>query len=138
MYEEEEEMTPEEKKKKRSTDYKKIATAIGKMRQAGVQIVLPDINTSSYTFTPDVENNRIFFGLSGMLNVGEDVIADVIKNRPYDSIKDFYLEAQDGETIDHYLYIDDESEAKQILYDYSLEKRKNTIRIYDKLNHNIL
>lgn len=92
--EEEEEMTPEEKKKKRSTDYKKIATAIGKMRQAGVQIVLPDINTSSYTFTPDVENNRIFFGLSGMLNVGEDVIADVIKNRPYDSIKDFYLKVK--------------------------------------------
>lgn len=81
----------EEKKKKRSTDYKKIATAIGKIQQAGVKVMPPDINTSSYTFTPDVENNRILFGLSGMLNVGEDVIMDVINNRPYASIKDFYL-----------------------------------------------
>lgn len=45
------------------------------------------------------------------------------------SVRDFYLEARDGETINHYLYINDETEAKQILYDYSLEKRKNTIRI---------
>ena len=89
--EDDEEEIEEEKKKKRSTDYKKIATAIGKIQQAGVKVMPPDINTSSYTFTPDVENNRILFGLSGMLNVGEDVIMDVINNRPYASIKDFYL-----------------------------------------------
>jgi DNA polymerase-3 subunit alpha len=86
----EEVISPEEKKKKRSTDYKKLAAAIGKIQQAGIQVMPPDINTSSYTFTPDVENNRILFGLSGMLNVGEDVILDVIKNRPYTSLKDFY------------------------------------------------
>lgn len=45
------------------------------------------------------------------------------------SIKDFYLEAREGETINHYLYIDDEKEPKQILYDYSSETRKNKIRI---------
>ena len=89
--EDEEEEAEEEKKKKRSTDYKKIATAIGKIQQAGVKVMPPDINTSSYTFTPDVDHNRILFGLSGMLNVGEDVIMDIINNRPYASIKDFYL-----------------------------------------------
>ena len=86
----EEDNNQEEKKKKRSTDYKKLAAAIGKIQQAGIKVMPPDINTSSYTFTPDVENNRILFGLSGMLNVGEDVILDVIKNRPYTSLKDFY------------------------------------------------
>ncbi len=45
------------------------------------------------------------------------------------SIKDFYLEARDGETINHYLFIDDETESKQILYDYNSEKIKNAIMI---------
>ena len=78
-----------EKKKSKSTDYKKIATAIGKMKQAGVTVEPPNINTSSYTFTPDVNNNKIVFGLSGILNVGEDVIQNTINNRPYHSPKDY-------------------------------------------------
>lgn len=79
------------KKRARSTDYKKIATAIGKMKQAGVEVMPPDINKSNYTFTPDPENNRILYGLSGILNVGEDIIVETIKNRPYVSVKDYYL-----------------------------------------------
>jgi hypothetical protein len=35
----------------------------------------------------------------------------------------------EGETIDHYLYIDDENEAKQILYDYSSKKRIGASKI---------
>lgn len=77
------------KKRAKATDYKKIATAIGKMKQAGIMIEPPDINNSSYTFTPDVKNNRILFGLSGMLNVGEDIINSTIANRPYTSPKDY-------------------------------------------------
>jgi DNA polymerase-3 subunit alpha len=77
------------KKRARATDYKKIATAIGKMSQNGVKIEPPDINNSSYTFTPDAENNRILFGLSGLLNVGEDIIIDTINNRPYISPRDY-------------------------------------------------
>lgn len=77
------------KKRTRSTDYKKIATAIGKMKQAGINIEPPDINNSSYTFTPDVDNNRILFGMSGILNVGEDIIIDTIANRPYTSPRDY-------------------------------------------------
>lgn len=77
------------KKRTRSTDYAKLATAISKMRQAGIEVVPPDINKSSYTFTPDVANNRIIFGLSGILNVGEDVIQSTIKNRPYASVRDY-------------------------------------------------
>ena len=82
------------KKKRKNTDYKKIATAIGKMRQAGIIIEPPNINTSSYTFTPNVEENKIIYGLSGILNVGEDVIRSIIDNRPYSSPKDFVLKAK--------------------------------------------
>jgi DNA polymerase-3 subunit alpha len=82
------------KKRQRSTDYKKIATAIGKMMQEGIQVEPPNINTSSYTFTPDVENNQIIFGLSGILNVGEDVIRDTIAGRPYSSPRDYLNRAK--------------------------------------------
>ena len=77
------------KKRARSTDYKKMATAIGKMRQSGIDVEPPDINSSTYTFSPDVANNRILFGLSGILNVGEDIITATINSRPYSSPRDY-------------------------------------------------
>ena len=73
-----------------STDYGKIAKAIGDITSAGIEVSLANINRSNFGFAPDVENNRILFGLKGMLNVGDDVIAEIIANRPYHSIKDFY------------------------------------------------
>ena len=77
------------KKKRRGNNYDKIATAIGKMRSEGINITPPDINSSQYTFYPDVDNNRILFGFRGMLNVGDEVIAAAIENRPYSSPRDF-------------------------------------------------
>ena len=77
------------KKKRRSNNYDKIATAIGKMRAEGINVTPPDINTSQYTFFPDVDNNKILFGLRGLLNVGDDIIAAAITNRPYSSPRDF-------------------------------------------------
>ena len=73
----------------KNNNYDKIAIAIGKMTTEGVKVVPPNINKSGYTFTPDVENNQILFGLRGLLNVGEDVIYETIKNRPYTSPKDY-------------------------------------------------
>jgi len=77
-----------------STNYDKIASAIGKMIKAGIKIGLPDINKSSYKFIPDVENNQILFGLKGMLRVGDDLINDIIEHRPYVSIKDFMMKVK--------------------------------------------
>ena len=74
----------------KTTNYGKIATAIGKMRSAGINITLPNINDSAYTFYPDAKNNRILYGLRGMTNVGDDLVNTIIQNRPYASIKDFY------------------------------------------------
>ena len=71
------------------TDYGKIAKAIGDITGAGIKVSLANINKSDFGFAPDVENNRILFGLKGMLNVGDDLIANIIANRPYVSPKDF-------------------------------------------------
>lgn len=92
--EEESEEVEEEKKKTKSADYKKIALAIGKIKQAGVKVELPNINYSQYTFAPDVENNRILFGLKGMLNVGDELVNEIIAKRPYDNPKDFLLKVK--------------------------------------------
>ena len=59
--------------------------------------------------------------------ISREELAEEVKK--HYSIKDFYLEARDGETINHYLYIEDEQESKQILYDYSSVTRKSAIRI---------
>jgi DNA polymerase-3 subunit alpha len=83
--------TKVKKKRAKNNNYDKIASAIGKMRAAGIQIVPPDINKSSYTFSPDADNNQIFFGLRGILNMGEDIIKQTIDNRPYSSPKDYVL-----------------------------------------------
>lgn len=87
---EDESVKDTKKKKKTSTvNYGKIATAIGKMKMAGINVASPDINKSTYTFSPDVELNIIRYGLRGITRVGEDLIKSIIANRPYTSMNDF-------------------------------------------------
>ena len=76
------------KKKTKTTNYGRIATAIGKMRMAGVEIAPPDINKSTYTFSPDVDHNTIRYGLSGISKVGEEVVKAILSNRPYSSVEE--------------------------------------------------
>lgn len=88
--EEEEAVTNEKKKKKTKTNnYGKIATAIGKIKSSGVNVAPPDINKSTYTFSPDVEGNTIRYGLSGITRIGDDLIKEIITKRPYESLNDF-------------------------------------------------
>lgn len=77
------------KKKQKTTNYGKIASAIGKITTNGVSVIPPDINKSTYTFSPDVENNAIRYGLSGISKVGDDVVKQIIEGRPYASVQDF-------------------------------------------------
>lgn len=77
------------KKKIKTTNYGKIAAAIGKMKSAGVDVSLPSINDSTFTFSPDIDNNTIRYGLSGISRVNEDLIKEIIDNRPYVSLEDF-------------------------------------------------
>lgn len=76
------------KKKVKTTNYGKIASAIGKMKMTGIKIIPPNINTSAYTFSPDVDANAIIYGLSGITNLGDDKIKEIIENRPFTSLED--------------------------------------------------
>lgn len=87
--EEEEGKTSTKKKKAKSINYGRIASAIGKIKSTGVNIAPPDINHSTYTFSPDIENNTIRYGMSGINKIGEDLIKEIIANRPYSSLDDF-------------------------------------------------
>lgn len=87
--ENEEENEDEGTKKNKAVNYKKISIAIGKMKSRGINIRLPDINLSSYTFTPDVETNTIFYGIKGITRIGDKIVQQIIANRPYESVKDF-------------------------------------------------
>lgn len=91
LYEEEdeEEGLDEQNKKDLKIKYFKMSAAINKIKEFGVRIELPNINTSSFTFRPDVEENTIYFGLKGLSRIGNNIISDIIANRPYSSIEDF-------------------------------------------------
>jgi DNA polymerase-3 subunit alpha len=73
----------------KSTDYGKIAKALGDIISRGVKVSLVDINKSDYGFLPDAENNTILFGLKALSNVGLPVIESIKAGRPYKNIKDF-------------------------------------------------
>lgn len=77
------------KKKVKATNYGKIATAIGRIKMTGVIVAPPDINKSTFTFSPDIENNTIRYGLSGITRIGNDLVNEIIANRPYRNVVDF-------------------------------------------------
>lgn len=72
-----------------STDYSKLAKALGDIQSVGIQFSLADINKSQFGFIPDTENNSILFGLKAMDKIGTDVVNEILKNRPYCDFFDF-------------------------------------------------
>ena len=72
-----------------TTDYGKIAKALGAIQSNGIKIGLPDINKAGFGFVPDAEGNQILFGLKGLLNVGDEVVQNILDNRPYSDFYDF-------------------------------------------------
>ena len=90
--------TKTKKKITKSVNYGKIATAIGKMKMAGIDVSLPDINNSSFTFSPDVKNNTVRYGLSGISRIGQEYIKQIIDNRPYESLWDYLSKIKTSKT----------------------------------------
>ena len=88
LYEEDDEGNVFEKKEK-TTDYAKIAKALGDIIARGIQVSLVDINKSASSFKPDTENNQILFGMKALSGINTDVITQVLENRPYANIADF-------------------------------------------------
>ncbi|MGL6184736.1 MAG: PHP domain-containing protein [Clostridium chrysemydis] len=78
------------KAKEKTTQYGKVASAISELQQNGVNVSLPNINKADRGFTPIEEKNEIMFGLKGVMNVNNNMATDIIKNRPYESMEDFY------------------------------------------------
>lgn len=76
------------KKAAKAIRYDKISAAIGKMIEAGIKVVPPDINHSNFSFTPDEENDEIIYGLRGITRINADIANDIINNRPYKSFND--------------------------------------------------
>ena len=77
------------KKIEKTTDYSKLAKAIGDITSKGIKVSLIDINKSGFSFEPDEENNEILFGLKGVNKIGGPVIDQIICGRPYTGIVDF-------------------------------------------------
>lgn len=81
-----------------TSNYGKIAAAIGKMQQRGIKVLPPDINKSKFTYTPNVEENTILYGLKGIVRIGDSVIEEIIANRPYTSVADFLRKVKVNKT----------------------------------------
>ena len=80
-------------------DYGKTSIAIGHIQKEGVVILPPDINDSDFGFSPDVQHNRIVFGLKAIKNVNDDLAKTIISNRPYASLEDFLTRIYDAHLI---------------------------------------
>lgn len=81
--------TAKKKAKSKTTDYDKIAKALGQIQAAGITISPPDINLSDLTFKPMPKEDKIIYGIKGITRVGDDLIKDIIEGRPYSSLEDF-------------------------------------------------
>jgi DNA polymerase-3 subunit alpha len=122
----------------KTTNYGKIAYAIGNIRQLGVKVDLPDINKAGFGFKPDLENNSILFGLKGMNGIGDDIVHLIINNRPFKSFKDFLLRMFDTKLIknSHMIQLikggcfDSFAERKEIMKQFT----QHTFEPKEKLN----
>ena len=78
-----------EKKKNKTSNYGKVARAIGESKNKGIIVLPPDINKSELIFRPDASRNAILYGLKGLTRIGTDLVYTIFSNRPYSSIEDF-------------------------------------------------
>lgn len=73
-----------------STDYNKVAIALNKTLKAKIKVSLANINHSDINFVPNEQTNSIYMGLQSLVNIGSDLINEIISYRPYSSWQDFY------------------------------------------------
>lgn len=80
----------EKETKDKTVNYFKMSSAIGEIRSFGVNVLPPDINRSSFSFKPVVAENAIYFGLKGLTRIGNNVIREILQNRPYQTPADLW------------------------------------------------
>ncbi len=69
-------------------EQKKIVELINEAKKFGIEVLPPDINRSYANFT--VHNNKIYFGLSAIRNVGEIAVNEIIKERKKCEFKNIF------------------------------------------------
>lgn len=74
----------------KTTDYGKIAKSIYRAKEGGVIVKAPSINDSELIFSPHEQDNSILFGLGAISGVNNEVVSQILSNRPYTSFTDFY------------------------------------------------
>lgn len=82
-----------------STNYGKMAVAIASVQKENVKVELPLINTAEFGFKPDVDHNRIIFGLKGINGIGDEIVQNIVQNRAFDSIENFAEKMLDTKLI---------------------------------------
>lgn len=82
-----------------STNYGKIAKAVGNIVHRGIPMSLVDINKSGYMFEPDIETGSILYGMKALNGVGGEVIQNIIEHRPYESLTDFQEKVKGNKRI---------------------------------------
>jgi DNA polymerase-3 subunit alpha len=77
-------------------DKDRTAVYLGECRSVGIEVLVPDINTSAGEFTPLVGEDgarRIVFGLAAVRNVGEGLVEQIVaerhENGPFADFYDF-------------------------------------------------
>lgn len=71
-------------------NYGKIAQSIYKAKSNGIVVKTPSINNSGLAFTPREKDESILFGLGAISGINNDIVSQILSNRPYTSFKDFY------------------------------------------------
>jgi len=105
-----------------STNYGKIAKAVGNIINRGIDMSLIDINKSGYMFEPDVVSDSIIYGMKALNGVGGEIIQDIIEHRPYNSLQDFQEKVKCNKTVMVSLIksgaFDSFDQREQIMSDY--------------------
>lgn len=77
-----------------STDYSKMAVALGATINHGIKVELTDINESKANFRPNPDKDYISYGLRSLSGIGYDFIQTILSLRPFTSLEDFYERAK--------------------------------------------
>lgn len=124
-----------------SSNYNKIAKAVGTVMNRGINVSLIDINKSQYMFEPDEESDTILYGMKALNGCGGDVIQEIVEHRPYSSWQDFVEKIKPNKTVMISLIkagaFDQFDERKNIMREYVLSvcepKKRLTLQNFNAL-----
>lgn len=131
----------------KGTNYGTIARAVENFKSL---ILPPSLSNSDVGFTPDSKNNKILYGLKPIEGINIEAAQQIINNRPYESIKDFYIKnVENGILTDRKmitliksgLFDELNKDRKQIMINFIsfIEKPKDKLTSVhiDKIKHKI-